>query len=563
MLAALSVRDVVLIEALDLELGPGFTALTGETGAGKSILLDALGLALGARADKGLVRAGAERASAAAAFEVGADHPAHALIAEMELPEAEDGRIVLRRTLGADGKGRAFVNDAPASAGALRAIGASLLEICGQHAALGLTDPGEHRRLLDAFAGAQVELAAVANAWDDLVAAGAALEAIAERAARAARDRDWLIDMLGELDRLDPRPGEEERLDGERRFLMGSERLAAALADAQGALSDSRSGSVETRLTNAARALGRLGDPGPDHAALGQAVAAAAAALDRALVEVGEARAGVEAAIRAFDAEPQKLEQVEERLFALRAAARKHGVGADALPDLRARARADLASIDTADAERAAAEQALKAAQAAFETAAGVLSSARQAAAKHLEAVVAAELPALKLERARFRALVAPGGAKPGPHGTDKVGFEIAANPGAPFGPLADVASGGELSRLTLALKVALSRSAAMATLIFDEIDQGVGGATADAVGRRLRALAGSTQILCVTHSPQVAARADAHWRIEKAAAGGAMRTKVVALDDAAREEELARMLAGAAVTDEARAAARALVGAD
>jgi DNA repair protein RecN (Recombination protein N) len=562
MLTQLSVRDVVLIEALDLELSPGFTALTGETGAGKSILLDALGLALGARADKGLVRAGAERASATAAFEVAADHPAHALIADLDLPEAEDGRIVLRRTLGADGKGRAYVNDAPASAGALRSIGAALLEICGQHAALGLTDPGEHRRLLDAFAGAHAERDAVAQAWQQLVAAGEALEAIAERAARAARDRDWLIDMLGELDRLDPRPGEEERLDGERRFLMGSERLAAALADAQGSLSDSRSGSVETRLTNAARALGRLGDPGPDHAELGRAVSAAAAALDRALVEVAEARAGVEAAIRAFDAEPQKLEQVEERLFALRAAARKHGVGADALPDLRARARADLASIDTADAARAEAEAALKAAQAAYDVAAAALSAARQKAAVALEAAVGQELPALKLERARFRALVAPGGAKPGPSGTDKVGFEIAANPGAPFGPLADVASGGELSRLTLALKVSLSRTASAATLVFDEIDQGVGGATADAVGRRLRTLAGAAQILCVTHSPQVAARADAHWRIEKAPAGGSLRTRVVPLDDAAREEELARMLAGAAVTDEARAAARALVDA-
>jgi DNA repair protein RecN (Recombination protein N) len=562
MLVGLSIRDVVLIEALDLEIAGGFTALTGETGAGKSILLDALGLALGARSDKGLVRAGAERASAAATFEPPADHPAHVLLEELGLPPAEDGQLVLRRLLSADGKSRAFVNDAPATAQALARLGASLLEVHGQHAAVGLLDAQSHRPLLDRHAGADGLLSETAAAWERLRAARAAQEALRARQADADRERDFLAHAAQELARLAPAPGEEEALAGERQALMAGERLGLSLKEAGEALAD---GAAEARLTAAARALERatrLSTPESDTPVLA-AARAAAEALERALVEAGEARAQIDAAARRFEVDPKRLEAIEERLFALRAAARKHATSVEALPALGARFGADLEALETLDADIAAAARALAQAEATYDAAADALSALRARAASGLADAVMAELPDLRLDKVRLRVSVQPDPARAGPQGRDRVMIEVSTNPGAPFGPLAAIASGGELARLSLALKVALARSGEAATLIFDEVDQGVGGATADAVGRRLARLAQAAQILCVTHSPQVAARARTHWRIEKAAsADGSVRTTVVTLAADAREEEIARMLSGAEITPEARAAARKLVGA-
>lgn len=562
MLVGLSIRDVVLIEALDLEIRGGFTALTGETGAGKSILLDALGLALGARSDKGLVRAGAERASASATFEPPADHPAHALLEELGLPPAEEGMLVLRRVLGADGKSRAFVNDAPATAQALVRLGAGLLEVHGQHAATGLLDAASHRPLLDRFAGAEALLAQTAAAWAALKAARATHEALLARQAEADRERGFLAHAAEELTRLAPRPGEEGALAAERQTLMAGEKLAGALKDAGEALAD---GAAEARLTAAARALDRatrLSTPEADTPVLA-AARAAADALERALVETGEARAQIDAAARRFEADPMRLEAIEERLFALRAAARKHAASVEALPALAARFAADLDALETLDADIASAARTLAEAEAAYEACADALSAERAGAAGRLAEAVMAELPDLRLEKVRLRVSVQPDPARAGSQGRDRVVMEVSTNPGAPFGPLAAIASGGELARLSLALKVALARTGEAATLIFDEVDQGVGGATADAVGRRLARLAEGAQILCVTHSPQVAARARTHWRIEKAAsADGSVRTTVVTLAADAREEEIARMLAGAEITPEARAAARTLVGA-
>lgn len=562
MLVGLSIRDVVLIEALDLEIAGGFTALTGETGAGKSILLDALGLALGARSDKGLVRAGAERASAAATFEPPADHIAHGLLEELGLPPAEDGLLVLRRVLGADGKSRAFVNDAPATAQALARLGASLLEVHGQHAAVGLLDAQSHRPLLDRHAGAESLLAETATAWERLRAARAAHEALRARQADADRERDFLAHAAQELARLAPASGEEEALAGERQALMAGEKLGLSLKEAGEALAD---GAAEARLTAAARALERatrLSTPESDTPVLA-AARAAGEALERALLETSEARAQIDAAARRFEADPRRLEAIEERLFALRAAARKHAVSVEALPALAARFAADLDALETLDADLAAAAKALAQAEAAYDAAADALSARRAQAASGLAEAVMAELPDLRLDKVRLRVSVQPDPARAGPQGRDRVTIEVSTNPGAPFGPLASIASGGELARLSLALKVALARSGEAATLIFDEVDQGVGGATADAVGRRLARLAQAAQILCVTHSPQVAARARTHWRIEKAAsADGSVRTTVLALAADAREEEIARMLSGAEITPEARAAARKLVAA-
>lgn len=560
MLIGLSIRDVVLIETLDLEIEPGFTALTGETGAGKSILLDALGLALGERADRGLVRHGAERAQASAIFEVGDHHPAIALLEELDLPEAEDGRIVLRRSISLDGKSRAYVNDGPASVSALRRLGACLLEIHGQHASVGLMDPSTHRDLLDVFAKAGPLKAQVGEAWRTLEAARSELEEAETRARRASTDRDYLAHVLAELQKLAPKAGEEAALDAERRALMGSEKAATALKDATDAFAD---GKAEQRMAAAARALSRVGKPEGEGAdALSKAVDQAAAALERALSELADAQGWMARAGDALDGDPGRLDQLEERLFALRAAARKHGVTVEALPDVLARAERNLANIDHADEAIQAAKAALAKAQVAYDQAAATLSERRQAAAAALDKAVELELPPLKLEKARFRSRVDSDAARPTKDGIDRVTFEIAANPGAGFGALSEIASGGELSRLSLALKLVLSTDGGTLALVFDEVDQGIGGATADAVGRRLARLSETAQILCVTHSPQVAARARRHWRIEKRVENGITRTGVTTLPDAAREEELARMLSGAEITAEARAAARALVAA-
>jgi DNA repair protein RecN (Recombination protein N) len=557
MLSALSIRDVVLIESLDLEIEAGFTALTGETGAGKSILLDALGLALGERADRGLVRHGAQRGQATAVFEVQDNHPACAMLDELDLPEPEDGRIVLRRSVGLDGKSRAYVNDAPASVGALRRLGSALLEIHGQHASVGLMDSNTHRDLLDSFARCSTLKAQVAGAWRELDEARTRLDEAEKQARRASSDRDYLAHVLAELERLAPKAGEELALDSERRALMGSEKAATALKDAADALSDNK---AEQRMAAAARALSRVGKPeGEEANAISKAVDNAVTALERALTELGDAQGWIARAGDYLDADPARLDHLEERLFALRAAARKHGVTVEGLPQALVNAAAALNAIDSADEAILAAKRDLEKAHVIYHGLAQDLSAKRYAGALALDTAVTQELPPLKLEKARFRTRIETDADKPGKEGIDRVVFEIAANPGAGFGPLSEIASGGELSRLSLALKVVLSADGGTLALVFDEVDQGIGGATADAVGKRLSTLSQTAQILCVTHSPQVAARAHRHWRIEKAVVDGVTRTNVALLPQDAREEELARMLSGAQITPEARAAAKAL----
>jgi DNA repair protein RecN (Recombination protein N) len=566
MLIGLGVRDVVLIERLDLAFGPGLTALTGETGAGKSIILDALGLASGRRADAGLVRRGAEQASASAIFAPGPGHAVWAILEDKGLGCAPDEDLVLRRTLSADGRSRAFVNDQPATAAVLRELGALLLEVHGQHETVGLLDAATHRPLLDAFGGLAPELAACAEAWSRWRAARDRAQALEDAAGRSAEESAELAARLAELDRLDPRDGEETALAGERALLGAAEKMLADIAAAAEAIGG---GALTQRLGQALRALERareralaIGADPEDRSA--QRIADAIQAASSALSELAEAEAAVDAAAQAFDVEPDRLEKVEERLFALRAAARRLGITVDALPAARVEIAARLHAIEDGEGDLAAAKAAAAVARTAYAAAAEALTAARRAAGDRLAASVRAELAPLHLEKARFRVAVEPAADdRAGPSGADRVQFEIATNPGAPFGPLAAIASGGELARFALALKVALAgRSGEQPLMIFDEVDQGVGGAVADAVGMRLKRLAGQAQVLAVTHSPQIAARADSHWRVLKREDGAKVRTEVEVLQPTAREEEIARMLSGAEITEAARAAARALMNA-
>ncbi|MDR3513832.1 MAG: DNA repair protein RecN [Caulobacteraceae bacterium] len=564
MLIGLAIRDVVLIETLDLAIGPGLTALTGETGAGKSIILDALGLATGARADAGLVRRGAAQAQATAIFALSPDHPVWAYLEDKGLGGAPDEDLVLRRQLSADGRSRAFVNDQATSVGVLRDLGAMLMEVHGQHETVGLLDARTHRPLLDAFGGLGGETGACMDAWSAWRAARERAEALREQSQRAAADIEELTLRLGELDRLDPRAGEETALAEERALLGAAEKTLADVAAAREHLGDS----LTSRLGQAFRALERARERAA-HAGVGQGspaaqrLADAAAAVDRTLVEAQEALAAVDAAAEAFDFEPDRLETAEERLFALRAMARKLNLPVDDLPAARQRFAQALRESETSHEALAEAEAAASTAREAYLAAARALTAARRAAGDRLAKAVEAELAPLKLEKARFRVAVEPlAEDRAGPAGADRVEFEISTNPGAPFGGLGVIASGGELARFALALKAALAGRAdqAQPLMIFDEVDQGVGGAVADAVGLRLRRLAGQAQVLVVTHSPQVAARAGAHWRVVKAGEGEKLRTAVETLSARAREEEIARMLSGAEITEAARAAARALM---
>jgi len=565
MLIGLGVRDVVLIESLDLAFGPGLTALTGETGAGKSIILDALGLASGQRADAGLVRRGATQASATAIFAPGPAHAAWSLLEDKGLSFAPDEDLVLRRTLGADGRSRAFVNDQAVSVAVLRELGALLLEVHGQHETVGLLDVSTHRPLLDSFGALGPELAASAQAWSAWRSARETAERMRAEVGRSAEEAEELGVRLAELDRLDPRIGEEAALAEERALLGASEKTLADIA----AAADHLGGDATThRLGQALRALERAGDraahagASPESRAL-LLLAEARQATERALAEATEAQGTIDAAAEAFEFEPDRLEKAEERLFALRAMSRKLGVAADDLPAARAEFAARLQAMESGEAALAEAERAAAKARDAYLAAAGALSAARRAAGDRLAAAVEAELAPLKLEKARFRvAIEVLSEDRAGPSGAERVQFEVATNPGAPFAPMAAIASGGELARFALALKVSLAgRSAGEPpVMIFDEVDQGVGGAVADAVGQRLRRLAATAQVFVVTHSPQIAARADAHWRVVKAGDGAGSRTQVEVLGRDAREEEIARMLAGAEVTDAARAAARALM---
>ena len=562
MITALSIRDVVLIERLDLAFGLGLTVLTGETGAGKSILLDSLGLALGARAEAGLLRTGAEQASVTACFAPPPGHPVLSLLAEQGF--ASDDEIVLRRVVMKDGRSRAFLNDQPVGVALLRRAGALLVEVQGQHEQMGLADPATHAALLDAYGVAPKLRGAVSDAWRAWRESETALKRAREAIAAAQRDEDWLRHAVDELSTLAPEEGEEAKLAAERQALQQGERRAEAIAAALTELTprERRNSGPAAALRAASRALQRLA-PQNSSAATEAAhpAAAAMAALERAEEALADAETLLTRLANEAEADPRRLERAEERLFALRAAARKHAVAVVELPGLLNALRTRLAALDTGAAEIGALEQAATQARQAYCDEAAMLSTTRAAAATKLERAVAKELPPLRLEKARFVVALTPL-AEPdwGPFGTDAVRFLIATNPGQEPGPLAKIASGGELSRLMLALKVVLSAGSTVPTLVFDEVDSGIGGATAAAVGERLTRVAAGVQVLVVTHSPQVAARGAAHLRVAKATARGRANTQVEALDAGARREEIARMLSGEKITTAARAAAADLL---
>ncbi len=554
MLLTLAIRDVVLVDRLDIAFAPGLGVLTGETGAGKSILLDSLGLALGARADSGLVRAGASQLSVTAEFDVPAGHPARAALAEQGI-EADGEPLLLRRIVSADGRSRAAINDQPASVGLLRRIGDLLVEVHGQFESHGLLDPASHRGALDAFGGLDDQAAGVAAAWRAWRDA-AARRAEAEAALTQARAEEELLrHAADELAALDPRAGEEAELAERRTMMQHGEKLLEAMNGAFGLLT--ANGGVEKMLQGALRGLERVADKAEGR------LDAVIAGLDRAAVEAAEAVSLLEKASAGIDLDPRHLEAVEERLFALRAAGRKHGVAADELPELRRRLAEQLAALESGGDSVARLAVAERAARAAFVEAGRALSQSRAAAAARLDAAVMAELPPLKLDKARFQTRVAPlDEPQWSAAGLDSVAFEVATNPGTAPGPLGKIVSGGELSRFMLALKVVLARIGPVPTIVFDEVDSGIGGAVAAAVGERLARLAADLQVLVVTHSPQVAAKGHHHWRVSKQERGGAMVTGIEPLTGQARREEIARMLAGASVTEQARAAADSLLGA-
>ncbi len=549
MLTSLSIRDVVLIEALNLEFRRGLGVLTGETGAGKSILLDSLGLALGERGEAGLVRRGAAQAVVSATFEVADDHPARAVLEDNGLDGGD--AIILRRIVKADGGSRAFVNDQPVGVALLREIGVQLVEIHGQHDERGLLNPKGHRALLDLFG--RIDTAPTASAWQQWRDAEAALADARATLEAGLRDRDWLTHAVAELRAAKPLPGEESALAEERATMLKGQRIAEDLQAVEALVTGSDGGLAQLR--QAARRLERLA---PELGLLGEALAA----LDRALNEAGEAEDRLAAAGEALAYDPARLDAAETRLFELRALARKHRVEVDALAALAAEMEAQAEAIEAGEERLAGLERAVAAARARYEAASEALSESRRVAATRLDAAVAGELAPLKLDVARFRTVIdALGEAQWSAAGRDRVEFEISTNPGAPFAPLLKIASGGELSRFILALKVALAEAGSAGTMIFDEIDRGVGGAVASAIGERLARLADGGQVLVVTHSPQVAARGSHQWRIAKSSNGDVTRTDVVALSEAERREEIARMLSGAIVTDEARAQASRLLG--
>ena len=551
MLTRLSIRNIVLIEALDLAFGRGLGVLTGETGAGKSILLDALGLVLGNRADSGLVRSGEDKASVSATFDFNTLPRGLARLLDDADIELEDGEpLIVRRQLKPDGKSRAFVNDQPVSVGLLRDMAGFLVELHGQHDDRGLVNPRGHRALLDRFAGA--DTARVAEAWSKWRSAEDALAEARGAVETAKADQDLLLAHLAELTALEPQAGEEARLAATRADMQKGEKLSGDLEELRHLWEGSDSPLASLRV--AARRLDRIA---PEHALLAEALGA----LDRAVIEAGEAEEKLQAAAEALVHDPAALDAAETRLFELRALARKHRCEVDELPETMRTMRSRLESIEGGEAELDALEAAAKDAGAGYRAAAEALHASRLAAALRLDEAVTRELAPLKLDAARFRTAVA---ALPedkwGASGMDAVEFLIATNPGADFAPLTKIASGGELSRFILALKVALAEQGGAATVIFDEIDRGVGGAVASAIGERLARLSADGQLLAVTHSPQVAARGTTHYLIAKSSDGTVTRTSVARLDEAGRQEEIARMLSGAEVTPEARAQADRLL---
>ena len=549
MLSRLSIRDIVLIERLDIDFAPGLSVLTGETGAGKSILLDALSLALGARGDASLVRHGAAQGQVTAVFDVPRNHPARALLAENAIED--DGDIILRRVQTADGRTRVFVNDQTASVGLMRSIGHALVEIHGQHDERALVDPAAHRELLDAFGGHLGAVRSTGEAWRLWRSAEQDLARHRAKVEAAAREADYLRAAVAELSALDPQPGEETELAELRATMMRAEKIAGEIHDAQDVLSGQNS--PLPQLASLLRRLQRKAGEAPG--LLDEVVKS----LDEAMLSLDAAQSGVEAALRATEYDPQKLEKAEERLFALRAAARKHNVAVDDLAQLRDTMAADLADLDAGEERLHGLEKQAAAAREAYDASAAQLSALRHAAAKALAKAVMAELPALKLERAEFIVEISTEADSRLEEGIDQVEFWVRTNPGTRAGPMMKVASGGELSRFLLALKVALADRGSAPTLVFDEIDTGVGGAVADAIGQRLARLSRRVQVLSVTHAPQVAARAATHFLISKSGSER-VATGIAEMDRAARQEEIARMLAGATITDEARAAAERLL---
>ncbi len=545
MLRSLDIRDMLIIDRLELRFRPGLNVLTGETGAGKSILLDCLGFVLGWRGRADVVRAGAPQGEVAAVFDLPGGHPAREVLAAAGLP-AED-ELILRRVAAADGRRTAFVNDRRAGAEVLRALSDTLVELHGQQDDRGLLNPRGHRQILDAFAGA--DPGPVRAAWTERATAARALAEAGVRIEAMRAEEDYLRHAVAELDRLSPKPGEEADLDTRRRQMQAGARIRDDVGRAAAALGPE---GAERLMADAMRWL--EGAAARAEGLLDEALEA----LGRALTELGEAAQGVERALERLAHDPRELEAVEERLFAIRALARKHGVAADDLGGFADGMRERLGLLDAGAADLKALDARLAAAEAAYGREAERLGAARRKAAAALDRAIAGELAPLKLERARFATLVAP--ADPGPEGQDAVAFTVATDPAATPGPLDRIASGGELSRFLLALKVCLAKGGEPVTMIFDEIDRGVGGATADAVGRRLERLAEGAQILVVTHSPQVAARGAHHWRVEKRLAKGAATSTVTQLSPDERVDEIARMLAGENVTDAARAAARALL---
>lgn len=547
MLRQLSIRDVVLIDRLELEFEPGLGVLTGETGAGKSILLDSLGLALGVRADTGLVRQGEQQASVAAEFDLPSDHPAFALLAEQGIESQPGEPLLVRRTLKSDGGSRAFAGGAGVPASVLRDIANGLVEIHGQHDDRGLLNPRGHRALLDVFG--RIDSGEIEEAWSKVDRLNAELAEAREAAAAAERDREWLEHAAKEIAALAPEPGEETSLSEQRAAMQAGARAGETLTGL-----DELLGGSDGALTLLRTAARRIERGAAEHELLAEALAS----LDRALIEASEAEDRIARAAEALAFDPARLEAVEARLFDIRGLARKHRVEPDALAALGEELTAKLALIEAGGERIATLETELAEARAAYDEKAFELRERRTAAAAQLDQAVAGELPPLKLDSARFRTALTD--AEPGPAGIDRVEFEVSTNPGAPFGPLTRIASGGELSRFILALKVALAEAGTAQTMIFDEIDRGVGGAVASAIGERLARLAQRSQLLVVTHSPQVAARAAHHYRIEKAHEDGATRTHVRKLTPEERREEIARMLSGAAITDEARAQAARLL---
>ncbi|MEM8792238.1 MAG: DNA repair protein RecN [Pseudomonadota bacterium] len=549
MLLSLGIRNIVLIEALDLDFESGLSVLTGETGAGKSILLDALGFALGRKTRRDLLRAGAEQGSVTAVFSCQADHPVWRLLDELGLEAAGD-EILLRRTINESGRSSAFINDQRASGEALARVGSRLVEVHGQHDDRGLLNPRSHGPLLDQAGGLEPQVAEVGSLWQALQASRSELQGARDQLATAEADADFLRHAVEELTTLDPQLGEDTALDTERRLIQAAARIgedvAKAAAELSGEGAEGAMASALSRLTHVAeKAEGALETP--------------IAALDRAIAELQEAQSGLNDALEAMRFDPGRLEMVEERLFAIRGLARKHQVQPDELPELAAEFAARLEAIDAGGERIVDLEARLTKAEANYLDAAKALSKARAKAAGQIDKRVTKELAPLKMEQARFSTVIEE--AELGPTGIDRISFTASINPGTPAGPIDKIASGGELSRFLLALKVCLAAGTEQ-VMIFDEIDRGVGGATAAAVGRRLARLADGAQVLVVTHSPQVAAEGAYHWQIAKTSGGEVTRTDVVALNGEERVAEIARMLAGDKVTPEARSAAASLISA-